>query len=192
MYNDCWTTISMGSSHSIKIQLKRSVNQGNPISPLLFNVTLDPIIEAINSGTTGIDMARKNMSMLAFADDIVLISRNTTTAHDQLTMFSSYMTQLGMKLATRKCSTFQIKTSNKTWYLADPKLQVGHKLLTYANAEKDMRYLGITIRSWTGVDSTVDIASITGADNNTAGMKLKPQQKVQLMKILLLLRYAAW
>jgi hypothetical protein len=60
MYNDCWTTLRMGSSHSIKIQLKPSVNQGNPLSPLLLNVTLDPMIEAINSGTTGIDMARKN------------------------------------------------------------------------------------------------------------------------------------
>jgi len=60
MYNDCWTTLRMGSSHSIKIQLKRSVNQGNPLSPLLLNVILDPMIEAINSGTTGIDMGRKN------------------------------------------------------------------------------------------------------------------------------------
>jgi len=127
MYNDCWTTIRMGSSDNIKIQLKRGVNQGNPLSPFLFNVTLDPIIEAINSGTTGIDMARENVSILAFADDIVLISKNTTTAHEQLTMFTSYLTQLGMKLATWKCSTFEIKTSNKTWYLADPRLQVGHE-----------------------------------------------------------------
>jgi hypothetical protein len=103
----------MGSSNSIKIQLKRD-NQGNPLSALLFNVTLDPIIEAINSGTTGIDMARMNMSILSFADDIVLICKNTTTAHKQLTMFSSYLTLLRMNLATRKCSTVQIKSSNKT------------------------------------------------------------------------------
>ncbi|KAH0946265.1 hypothetical protein HN011_010822 [Eciton burchellii] len=30
MYNDSWTTIRMGTSHSIKFQLKRGVNQGNP------------------------------------------------------------------------------------------------------------------------------------------------------------------
>jgi len=71
-------------------------------------------------------MAQKNVSILALADDIVLISKNTTTAHEYLTMFSSYLTQLGMKLATRKCS-FQIKTSNKTWYLADPRLHVGYE-----------------------------------------------------------------
>jgi len=84
-------------------------------------------------------MARKIVSILAFADDIVLISRNTTTAHEQLTMFSSYLTQLGMKLATRMCSTFQFKTSIKTWYLADPRLQVGQELLPYANAEEVIR-----------------------------------------------------
>jgi butyrate kinase len=97
MYNDWWITIRMGSSHSIQIQLKRGVNQGNPLFPLLFNVTLNPIKEAINSGTTGIDMARKNVSILAFSDDIVLISKNTTTAQEQLTMFSSFLTQLGMR-----------------------------------------------------------------------------------------------
>jgi len=150
---DCWTTIRMGSSHSIKTQLKRGVIQGNPLSPILFNVTLVPIIKAINSGTAGIDVARKNVSILAFADGILLISKNITTAHEQLTMFSSYLTQLGMKLETRKCSISQIKTSNKTWYLADPKLQVGHELLPYANAEEVIRYRGITIRPWTGVNS---------------------------------------
>jgi len=82
MYNDRWTTHRMGSSYSIKIQLKRDVNKGNPLSPLLFNVTLNPIMEAINSGTTGIDMAQKSVSILAFADNIVLISKNTTTAHE--------------------------------------------------------------------------------------------------------------
>jgi hypothetical protein len=80
----------MGSSDSIKIQLKRGVKQGDRLSPLLFDVTLDPIIEAINSGTTGIDMAGTNVSILAFADDIVLIANNTTiTAREQLTMLSS-------------------------------------------------------------------------------------------------------
>jgi hypothetical protein len=114
LYNDCWTTIMMGSSNSSKNQLKRGVNQGNPLSPLLFNVILDPIIEAIDSDTTGIDMARENVSILSFANDIVLISKNTTTAHEQLTMFSSYLTLHGMNLATRKCSTLQMKISYKT------------------------------------------------------------------------------
>jgi len=134
-------------------------------------------------------MVWKNVSILAFADDIVLISKNTTTAHEQLTMFSSYLTKLGMKLATRKCSTFQIKTSNKIWYLADPRLQMGPELVPYANSEEVIRYLGITIRPWTGVDSTVDIASIIWAANHIAGMKLKPEQKAQLIKMHLLPRY---
>ncbi|KAH0944403.1 hypothetical protein HN011_011380, partial [Eciton burchellii] len=129
------------------------------------------------------------MSILVFADDIVLINKNTTTAQQQMTMLNSYLTQLGMKLATRKCSTFQIKTSDKTWYLADPRLKVGPKLIPCANSEEVIRYLGITIRPWTGVDSTVDIDSITGAANNIAGMKLKPQQKAQLIKMHLLPRY---
>jgi hypothetical protein len=118
----------MGSSDSIKIQLRRGVKQDEALSPLLFNVTLDPIIDAINSGTTGVDMDGRNVSILAFADDIVLISKNTTTAQKQLTMLYGYLTKLGMKLSTRKYFIFQIKTSNKTWYLADPRLQVGPEL----------------------------------------------------------------
>jgi hypothetical protein len=66
---------------------------------------------------------------------------------------------------------------------------LGHEFFPYANAEEDIRYMGITIRPWIGVDSTFNLASITGAANNIAGMKQKPPQKVQIIKMHLLPRY---
>jgi len=94
-------------------------------------------------------MAGQNISILAFADDIILISRDTATAQKQLMTLHSFLTEMGMELSTGKCSTFLIKTSHKTWDQMDPRLQVGHELVPYASGVV-IRYIGVTIRAWTG------------------------------------------
>jgi len=52
------------------------MKQGDLLPPLLFNSTLDTIIERISGGSAGIDIAGENIAVLVFADDIILLSKD--------------------------------------------------------------------------------------------------------------------
>jgi len=165
------------------------MKQGDPLSTVLFNSTLDPIIKRINDDSARINISGQNMAILGFADDMVIINKDAAIAQRQLTTLSDFFAQLGMGLSIGKCSTFQICTANKSWYQVDPGLHVGLELVSYASSEKVIRYLGINLRPWTGLDRTTDSDIITGAGNNIAKMELKRHQRLELIRVYLLSRF---
>lgn len=57
----------------VDVQLERGVKQGDPLSPLLFNLVIEPLISRVQSETHGLDIEGNNLSVLAFADDMVLV-----------------------------------------------------------------------------------------------------------------------
>ena len=91
-----------------KITLSRGVRQGCPISMLLFNITINPLlvkIEQINSG--GLLIANHRISCLAFADDIALIAPNCVGIQDQIDASCIIAKQLGFKFKPSKCGNMQ-------------------------------------------------------------------------------------
>lgn len=69
------TMIKVGSKQTNQINIKKEVKQGDPLSPLLFNLALDELLTHINTKeqTASIDNATK-LSAMAFADDLVLMA----------------------------------------------------------------------------------------------------------------------
>jgi len=68
----------------VSFQLRRGMKQGDLLYPL-FNSTLDPIVERINDGSAGMNIAGENIAILAFAD-IIFLSRDAATVQKQLDM----------------------------------------------------------------------------------------------------------
>lgn len=76
MYAGCHTQIKARNEEKVNIELKLGVKQGDPLSPLLFNLITDTIIEDIDKNTQGIKIQDENLAVLAFADDMVLLANN--------------------------------------------------------------------------------------------------------------------
>ena len=108
MYTDCDTSLTCGGYTTDKIRLTRGVRQGCPISMLLFNITINPLLIKIDQiHTGGLIIANHRINCLAFADDIALVSPNPDGIQDQINSAVVIAKQLGFKFKRSKCGNMQ-------------------------------------------------------------------------------------
>ncbi|CAK9796555.1 Retrovirus-related Pol polyprotein from type-1 retrotransposable element R2 (Fragment) [Anthophora plagiata] len=88
MYNGCRTQIHCKNNEIVDVALRRGVKQGDPLSPLLFYLIIDPIIGKIEETSEGVKIGDENVSILAFADDLVLLAKNGEEAQNQVKKIS--------------------------------------------------------------------------------------------------------
>jgi len=51
------------------------LKQGDPLSPILFNLTLQKVIRSIKMVPSGAKIGKEQLNVLAYADDIALIGK---------------------------------------------------------------------------------------------------------------------
>jgi hypothetical protein len=96
-------TTSLGGDGSSLVSLKRGVKQGDPLFPLLFNLLIDPLIQKLSRDFPGFSIGDTSVSVLAFADDLILLASSKLEAQDQLNCVSEFLDGLGMSLSPDKC-----------------------------------------------------------------------------------------
>ena len=72
MYSKATTQIITSVGLTDKIQIERGVRQGDPLSPLLFNLFINEVITKVYKQHRGWRTKNQNYPTLAFADDLVL------------------------------------------------------------------------------------------------------------------------
>ena len=55
---------------------KTGLKNGDPLSPILFNLALQKVIQSIKMVPSGIKIGKEQLNIVASADDIALIGRN--------------------------------------------------------------------------------------------------------------------
>jgi len=55
---------------------KTGLKQGDPLSPILFNLALQKVIQSTKMVLSGIKTNKEQLNILAYADDILLIGKN--------------------------------------------------------------------------------------------------------------------
>ena len=96
------------------MDILRRVKQEDPLSPLFFNLILDPVIGTLDKTTEGIKLGSENLSVLPFANDFVLLAKNKETADKQNKLVHEYLEKLKIQVSDEKCATFLIKQKHKT------------------------------------------------------------------------------
>ncbi|NWZ01398.1 PO21 protein, partial [Loxia curvirostra] len=74
MYRDIISCISIGRDKTDPIYIQSGVKQGDPMSPLLFNLAMDPLLCKLESEGCGFKHGGWKVTAMAFADDLVLLS----------------------------------------------------------------------------------------------------------------------
>jgi hypothetical protein len=161
------------------IPLVRGVKQGDPLSPLLFNMVMDPLIRDLQR--KGFRIGGHEVGALAFADDIVTLADSVEGAQDHVDQVGRYMNRLGMTLNPRKSSSFLITSKRKTWIVRDPGLSIGETMVPGARPSSVLRYLGVDYTLSEGLESGALVDKLIKAVDRAKSLALKPLQKVKLI-----------
>lgn len=96
----------------------------------------------------------------------MLIGKDRGTTQELIRMLDDYLRHLGMGLSIGKCSTFEIKTAQKTWYMKDPELKIHGEAISCCGPEEVVTYLGAKLTRWKGMIRGVNTAPIVKTISN--------------------------
>ena len=109
LYTNNKTTIDVNGVRSGSINWNRGVLQGCPLSPLLFNACLDPLLthlERFNKEdgiTYRVGEDDFTICCQAYADDVVLVAKDIQGARREIESLEQFASRAGMTVAPHKC-----------------------------------------------------------------------------------------
>ena len=124
---DCNTEITL-FDRPINIAIGRGVKQGDPISPKLFNASLEHVFRQLDWEETGIKINGRWLNHLRFADDVVLVGHSVADIQRRLTELDLAGAAVGLKINMAKTKWM------RNVHVADNTITVGQHPIEQVNS----------------------------------------------------------
>jgi 3-dehydroquinate dehydratase len=178
MYRGASSVIEMRGVRSEKIAWKRGVKQGCPLSPLLFNLCLEPLLQGVQKecGQYGMHVGplenRIGFTVQAYADDVIFISNKAFGIEKMLEVLESFVNWSQMEVNVKKCATasYVLDSRHHRSSLAEKLTFKGQEIPNLTLAES-LKYLGTAVSARRTVKLEAVEAKLT-------------EMKVRLQKIM--------
>ena len=113
IYHHATARIHIDNLVSEEFKIKRGVRQADPISPKLFTAAIEEIFKKANLNH-GIKIDGETLTNLRFADDVALMTEDTTQMEEQLNTLNSISKEVGLKMHKGKTKYMtNFETTNK-------------------------------------------------------------------------------
>ena len=184
LYKDSTTRFKLDGGNSEKINIRRGVKQGDPLSPMLFNTVIDYVLSKLDNNL-GITINKHRVTNLAFADDLVLFGENKASIQKQIERVIGGLKECGLTINPSKCASIHIvaDAKKKTWACdPTPCLCVNDTMVKSLSINEGYKYLGIKHSADPNHRSSDSIVE-EFRDNcsRIASAPLKPHQKLDLL-----------
>uniref|UniRef100_A0A673B3A2 Reverse transcriptase domain-containing protein n=1 Tax=Sphaeramia orbicularis TaxID=375764 RepID=A0A673B3A2_9TELE len=180
-YRRCYSRIQTAEGPLKKIFLKVGVKQGDPMSPLLFNLALDPLLYKLEEIGKGFEVGQgSSISAMAYADDLVLLSSSWDGMQFNLRILEKFAELTGLAVNPAKCHSFLIQKGKpvvgaRAWMLrGQPIHNIG--------PSESVKYLGIEINPWKGLLKPPIRETLRILLDRVSKAKVKPTVKLDLLR----------
>ncbi|XP_067131913.1 uncharacterized protein [Centruroides vittatus] len=114
LYDNYSTRIRTNAGYLQPITVNSGIRQGCPISPILFNLTLEVGIRMVESLDLGYTLHDHSFGILAYADDVVLVSSSQPGLKSQLDSLLQWADWASISLNAKKCACLSILSKEHT------------------------------------------------------------------------------
>ena len=140
-YGKSSASVRWGDAYSEVFPVSAGVRQGGVLSPILFAVYMDDLINRLELSKLGCNIDGIYLGCLLYADDIILLSQSVTTMQSMLDICGQFAVDMDVKFNAEKSVAMRI----------GPRYKVECSLLQLCNNNlkfvDTVKYLGIHIKA---------------------------------------------
>ena len=121
---------------------KTVLKQADPLSPILFNLALQKVIQSIKMVPSGIKIGKEQLNILAFAGDIALIGKNEIEIRKLFVEMEDIARKFGLQINQEKTKYMIMERKNSL-----KQNITGHLKIKNYNFERveNFKYLGVIL-----------------------------------------------
>ena len=162
MYTGCLSAISINGKLTDWFDIGYGVRQGDTLSPTLFNIFANDLIDDVNNLDMGVCIGSRKLSILLYADDVVLVAETENDLQEMLNQVTDWGRKWRIKFNNSKSKIVHYRPKNIPMTPFDFVLSnaVIDKVCKY-------KYLGIILDQY--LDYNVTAETLAGAGSRALG-----------------------
>jgi hypothetical protein len=106
LYN--MTMIHSNTGPTAEVNIRSGVKQGCPLSPIIFNLTIESLLGAASLAGKGFQLHQETIHSLAYADDLALIAQTPDDLQRLIDVTGKVAEWGGLRFNASKCATLHI------------------------------------------------------------------------------------
>ena len=142
-YDNGTARVRVGSKESDIIHIHKGVKQGCPLSPLIFNFCMNPLLNKVEQDGAGYYISDKcSLKIQAYADDIIIFAGTRDGLQRNLNIVNSFLNYAKVMVNTNKCHTMSYVYRNKRRYYEEEPFQIAGENIPVSDLSQSVEYLG--------------------------------------------------
>lgn len=186
LYARSSTSLVGNGWNSKPIHPRSGVKQGDPMSPLLFNMVMDRLLRSLRP-EIGCYVGSTKNNAIAFADDLTLFASTPQGLQCLIDDTQRFLTSCGLSLNSAKCKTLSIKgqPKQKTSVIERRSFTTTGREMPSLGRTDEFKYLGVTFTA-DGRCKQLPQQDLVPMLESLSKAPLKPQQRLHALRTVVL------